>query len=85
MGRQPWVASERARQPWVVTERQPWVASVLSGKGVSYEPESEMCPPLVRGDIPSCVTFLLLKDHKAGNPIDCRNILYNLQTSEKIH
>lgn len=79
------MASERDRQPWVVTERQPWVVSVFSVEGISYEPESEICLPFVRGDIPSRVTFLLLKDHKVGNPIDCRNILYNLQTSEKIH
>lgn len=66
-------------------DRQPWVASVVSVKGFPYQRQSEYVCPFVRSDIPLYATFFLLKKYKLGNPVDCRNILYNLQLSAKIH
>lgn len=66
-------------------DREPWGVSVVGVDSFPYKQESECVCPFGRGDVPLYVMFLLLKEYKLRNPIDSRNMLYNLQIPEQIH
>lgn len=72
--------------PWVGSkvDRQPRAGEHGQGGGVSYPPESECAFPSVRGVVLLYISFCFWSV-EIGESCNCKNTLYNLQISEKIH
>lgn len=65
-------------------DRQPWAQSAVSAECAPYRQESKHTCPL--SEVRALdIMLLFLEEYKLGDPVDCRNILYSLQISEKIH
>lgn len=65
-------------------DRQPWAQSAVSAECAPYQQESKHTCPL--SEVRALdIMLLFLEEYKLGDPVDCRNILYSLQISEKIH